>query len=236
MTDEHIIPEGINNPGVLINNFEAVKRLQEAIISAPRDINIMRQALARIIQDNAWRQRLDPFTGQVYQCDTFQQFIAEKMPRGLETDAATIRSFLADSPEAIVFEQVLALNTERGGNHNPEGTNQHKAEVVKDNNIIIDHHPPKPRTSPTGTSKAQAVRKLTREADAGNVQAASLLTEVKAGEKSPHRAMVEAGFRKEQTPRQIAERAALKMSPEERADFLTWLSDLCREDASKQGT
>jgi len=49
--------------------------------------------------------------------------------------------------------------------------------------------------APTGTGRTTALRRLRKEADKGNEEAASLRSKVLAGEMSPHAAMVEAGFR-----------------------------------------
>lgn len=48
---------------------------------------------------------------------------------------------------------------------------------------------------PSGTGRATALRRLRKEADSGNAEAAELRVKVLAGEMSPHAAMIEAGFR-----------------------------------------
>jgi hypothetical protein len=58
-----------------------------------------------------------------------------------------------------------------------------------------------------------AIRRLSRERP-------DLLAKVEAGELSPHRAMIEAGFRKVPTPLELLRRAWAKATREEREKFL----------------
>jgi hypothetical protein len=106
-----------------------------------------------------------------------------------------------------------------GGNNNPTGTNQYtrlatevaaarqgqrspddpNGRVVNHNNVIVDQSTPK---APLGNSRQKALRKLRQEAekDEADPRVQDIYRRVLAEEISPHRGMVEAGFRKVKTP------------------------------------
>jgi hypothetical protein len=50
-----------------------------------------------------------------------------------------------------------------------------------------------------------------------------LLKRVEAGDLSPHRAVVEAGFRKVPTPLEVLKLAWVKANTQERQDFREWI-------------
>lgn len=130
----HLIPDGVENPGVLINNYETVKALQQAIINAPRDINIMRKNFMRAIEDDAWMFRLDPHTGEMFRYDNFKKFISDKMPGGLEANVEMIRSFLGDGAERERFDKLLQMETVKV---TPVPQNTGRPEKVRKNSICV---------------------------------------------------------------------------------------------------
>jgi|SRR5271157_31400 len=69
------------------------------------------------------------------------------------------------------------------------------------------------RGGPNGNARQYALRKLRKDAP-------ELHAKVLVGELSPHRAMVQAGFRRQATPLQLLERAWSKATPAERSAFM----------------
>lgn len=212
----------VESPGVLVNNHQHVETLQRAIISAPRDIILLRSLIIRVIRDNAWIDRFDPDRGArfVYSPDEFIRFIRDPLPQGLGTDEATIRRFLEDNTaERIAFEQAIARGP--GGANNPDGKNQHTEQNPVNVSIgNIDHNADESheRLSPVGNMIGYAIRKLSKDRP-------DLLEKVKAGELSAHRAMIHAGFRKEKTTTEQLMFWWNKAKPEERAAFLEQLKN-----------
>jgi len=198
--------------GPLVANFEQVQRLQSAVLNAPRDVNMLRMALGNTLRLGAWLDRLDPRQGKRFQfsAEQFLEFIKRPVPDGLQTDVETIRRFIADEPEvAVLFEQAITRTS--GGPNNPHGcVGKPREEKNNLDNIKVDSVP----TYPTGTSSAAAIRRLAKDRP-------DLLEEVKAGKVSPHRAMVQAGFRKVPTPYEVMCRAWLKATKEERDRFMS---------------
>ncbi|KLL10815.1 MULTISPECIES: hypothetical protein [Protofrankia] len=92
-----------------------------------------------------------------------------------------IRRVVADDPALVdLLDQAL---------QNPHGGDRSKFDNVQD-----------APEAPTGNSETAALRRLRKEADAGNEQAAELRSDVLAGRISAHQAMVRAGYRPKTTP------------------------------------
>ncbi len=113
------------------------------------------------------------------------------------------------TPAEIRIDEVTV--GEQGGENNPSGNNQYTKEVDQVNRNIITVDLPqeplpvqeeqKPKGPVRGNARQFALRKLrkeaTREAERGDEPKVALLYEqVKQKQLSPHKAMVEAGFRK----------------------------------------
>jgi hypothetical protein len=213
----------LENPGVLVNNQHLVESLQKAVVSAPRDAGILRFNLKHVIACGGWKDRLDTHRGARYRYDDFLKFITDPLPRGLAADPDVIREFIVDGDDLELLGRYDQM-TQRGPG-NPTGANQHTGDEQPESqeggtvDNINDSSPP-PR--PTGTSRQQALRKLRTEAEkeGASEQVRTLYQRVLAGEISPHRGMVEAGFRKVPTPLDVLLRAWKRASGEERIAFL----------------
>jgi hypothetical protein len=216
------IPESLRRRedlGVLVENDREVKTLQRALSDAPRDLNILRSALSSSLRRQAWMERLDPEAGEYtrFEAEQFREFITTPLWRGLGTDERTLRKLISDEPELLVlFEQAIALPP--GGANNPQGLGgwTHKEVVTVDN---VNNDKIRRRDSPTGNETAYAIRKLAKDAP-------SLLERVKTGELSPHRAMIEAGFRREKTHLEWVYHHWQRCSEEERRAFKATLDEM----------
>ena len=149
------------------------------------------------LDERVWEQERVSASGKPITPVSFHTFVHEPYPVGLSASYETVERLIADDAEAIALYREVSRR--------PVGANQHG----EGSNIVITL--PK---RPLGNSAAAAVDKLSREAEAGNDIAAQALEAVKSGTKSPHRAMVECGFRKGIDPevKALAARDAAEMA------------------------
>lgn len=128
--------------------------------------------LKRVLREDAWRQFVTR-RGEHVQHERFSGFVTTPPLKGLGADIDLVRRVVAADKEALdLLDRAL----------------QNPAHVHTDvNNINVSR--------PQGTSRTQALRRLRKEADSGNVRAAELHADVLANRVSAHAAMVDAGFR-----------------------------------------
>lgn len=114
--------------------------------------------------------------------------IPHELPDGLGTDVKTLKNLCRDNPAALD-----ALDRATQGR-----TGRPSAETVDNINDL---------KKPDGTSRDAALRRLRKhsdpESDDYREDVAGLYRQVLQGEKSCHRAMIEAGFRKQATSREM---------------------------------
>jgi hypothetical protein len=122
----------------------------------------------RILRDEFWRR--PGKDGKVF--THVEQFIAASMPYGLGSDIEAVKRIIRDDPQALDMLDRALQATERRGR--PEKN-------VSNRNDLSSR--------PVGTTRQHALRVLREKRP-------DLHQDVLAGRKSPHAAMVEAGFRK----------------------------------------
>jgi hypothetical protein len=115
----------------------------------------------------------------------FWEFVQKPTPKGLGTTIPKLRRFCAADEDAIRLLDLLDASAAREPG-NPTGNNQY---TVEQSGIDDNIHNSKDRESPTGTSREAALRKLRKDRP-------DLHEQVVNGDKTPHAAMLEAGFRK----------------------------------------
>ncbi len=210
------------DPGPLVDNQMTVQTLQKAVLNAPRDLDILRGSLRRLLTRNAWRDRLDPhrLARFTYSAEEFVKFVSDPLPEGLDTSVEVLRKLIAEDVELLaMFEEAVTRGP--GGNNNPEGNNQHgEREEVNHDNVMIDH--PTPPQALQGNSLSYAARRLARDRP-------DLLVKVKSGELSCHAAMVAAGFRKVPTALDLLRRDWAKATDTERFQFLREITPSLQE-------
>lgn len=163
-----------------------------------------------IVKEKLWKRVWLQPNGRVVEFDSFEEYLTTKTPNGLGATVQGIKDICRNNVEALDAIDA-ALQGEHGGNHNPEGANQHSEgaeEEVNVDNIHIDQ--PK---RPSGTSRDAALRRL-------RSQRPDLHKKVLDGDCSAHAAMLEAGFRKQKTPKEHVLHWWAKCSNEEREELL----------------
>jgi len=160
-----------------------------------------------ILEKDSWRERrIGNSRKRVVRFERFEDFVREKPLEGLGEDPALLLKVVRASGD-VEAETLLDAALKR-----PAGRPKGRAEIV---DIIND-------SRPTGTSRDAALRRLRKDAP-------ELHERVVAGEVTPHRAMVLAGFRKEPSPLERAKKAVLRLSEDELAEFLEWVKGARRK-------
>jgi hypothetical protein len=174
-------------------NDTYVSSLRFAIKEGEVGLHGVPTLVKRIIQEDAWQERIVEKTGSVARFSRFVDFVQAKPMDGLGTDLATIKRLCSDDMGAVdLIDRVTQLPA-----HRPVTVdNVHSSEV-----------------RPDGNSRDAALRRLRKDRP-------DLHERVIGGELSPHAAMLEAGFRKTPTALEKLNRAWDVASPEERAAFL----------------
>lgn len=152
---------------VLVRNDNDVASLQSAIHHGSVSLRTIPELMKGILRHDEWRERAMAGSGEIITFATFPEFVAAKLPFGLNADMATLKRLCGDDPEALdLIDQA---------EQRPVGTNQHANNV---NSL----------SRPVGNSEQAALRKLRKDQP-------ELHMRVIAGELSAHAAMVTAGYR-----------------------------------------
>lgn len=186
----------------LKHNGETIDYLRECLSNSEHGMSGLATAIRLTVKDRAWEARRDPRTGNVYECGSFVELVTAPPLKGLGWEIAELKRFCQDDKEAL---EIIDRETT-----NPQGRHH-------DNVMMI------PRAE-QGNAVEYALRKLREDAP-------SLHRDVIAGKKSPHAAMVEAGFRRKTItvpvdPERAARTIARHFSPDELRDLISELSAL----------
>ena len=177
-------------------NADFIASLRHALGEGKHGLSAIPGLLKKIIQGDMWEEFYDEVERGVVLHATFESFITENPPKGLGSTIQQVRNMCRDDTEAI---DAIDKATKRD-----VGTNQHSEGF---DNI-------QGQAAPTGTSKAQALRRLRKDAPGVHAR-------VIAGEISANAGMIEAGFRKktatiEATPEGVVRYIMRHMTPFER--------------------
>ena len=154
--------------------------------------------IKRLIQEETWREYVTP-VGRVETFPTFAAFIVH--PWGLNTTIDLLERICGEDMAALdAIEQ--ATTRKRGG--------QSKAERAID---VCNTNIQEQRKRRTSNDRAYALRRLRKERP-------DIHARVLAGDLSPHRGMIAAGFLRQPTPLDALHRAWTRASPDERRLFL----------------
>lgn len=150
-----------------------------AVQSADTRLSTVVEGIKGILADGSWRHFVTALGVEVRH-ERFADFVATPMLQGLGVTVDLVRRIVADDPEALdLLDREL---------QNPEGGSK---SILSGNNVPGENDVGRPG----GNTTEKALRRLRREAEAGNEEAAALRAEVLAGRLSAHQAMVRAGFR-----------------------------------------
>lgn len=153
-------------------NAVLVEALSSSLRATENGLGTVPDLLRRVLEEESWREFVTP-RGELIRHEHFAEFVTTPPTHGLGATIELLKRILADDPEALDrLDQ--ALQGQHGGR---------RSETKETNRPL----------APTGAEKD--LRRLRKEAEAGNVQAAELRDEVLAGRLSAHAAMVRAGFR-----------------------------------------
>lgn len=160
---------------------EMVSRMSRVMRSAHNDLDTFIGTVRNVLKNEAWRRFTDSVHGETHEHDTWQSFVTAEPFVGLGARVEQIDNLVRDDIELVAMIDE-AKKRKPGKPKGANGGNQHSKSLIDDN---INNK----RWSAAGTSKDAALRKLRKDAP-------ELYKQVIAGEKSPHGAMLEAGFRK----------------------------------------
>ncbi len=150
-----------------------------ALHSTDTNLTAVVDGLKGILADELWREFVTA-RGELVRHRRFVDFVTMPMLSGLGVSVDLVRRVVADDVDARdALDAAL---------QNPVG------EYVGDLGDVDNINDSKV-TRPSGTSEAAALRRLRKEADAGNSEAFDLRADVLAGRLSAHAAMVKGGYR-----------------------------------------
>jgi len=153
-------------------NGEYVVMLRRSMTEGGATLANIPGLLKNIIREDRWRGFTTKLSERPVCPPSFEAFVATPPLNGLGTDLRTIRNLIRDDPEAIdLLDRAL---------EHKQGERTDLVDIVNEVEL-----------RPDGNSSQQAIRKLRKARP-------DLLDRVKAGEMSPHAAMIQAGFRKPQ--------------------------------------
>lgn len=198
-----------------VRNGNVIHSLTLSFAHGIANINNVPSLVLRVIKEDMWQDFVVQSTKETVHYAYFEEFVEALTPNGLETTMGTLEDLCRNDAEVLV-KLTNVTKRPRGGTNNPAGTNQHQEKEVNVDNINIDQK----RSRPTGTSKAQGLRRLSKDRP-------DLLEKVTSGEMSTNAACVEAGFRKSPCPIKAAQKAVQKMTPKQLDEFKEWLLELC---------
>lgn len=179
---------------------EVVRALAESVQRGGRSLGNVPALLERVIAENMWQHRI--LDDREIAISEFREFVTLPYPDGLGTTIETLQALCQNEPEIRSF----LAEAKQGKVGKPPKIEQSEFMVDARGNVIendifdnIKHY--NSNKPATGTSADYAYNRLREEAYAPdgtikNPKVASIQKRVLAGEISPHRGMVEAGFRR----------------------------------------
>lgn len=179
----------------LLARDDIVNELRLSLGSAEHGLGAVPNFLKVVIRDGLWRERVIRATGQRVSFSSFAEFVSAPPLEGLGASLEQLRGLCGQDTEALDWIDQATQNA----------PHVHTSDVANSNI----------RQSPTGTTRASALRRLRKDRP-------DLHTRVLAGDLSPHAAMIEAGFRQRTVAEPLTVHGAVrflgKLSDEQRAD------------------
>lgn len=157
----------------LKHNANLVESLGSALRSGQHGLGSVPLLLDRVLTGECWREFVTQLGAHVTY-DRFEEFVTTPPVRGLGSDMALVRRIVSDDPRLLdLLDRAL---------QRPAGGDRRSEDAINGNNVPVDSG------RPEGNGRAKALRRLRKDRP-------DLHERVIAGELSPHRAAVEAGFR-----------------------------------------
>ena len=152
--------------------------------------------IRKIIELEAWKEREVQHEG-VIKLNSLCELITEKPLKGWGTTIEKVQKYINDDPDLLVMFREHTIQTEG---------KKPKHEDYTGNNVTSINRV-------TGNSKAYTLQRLKENHE-------ELYNEVKEGKLSANAAAIQAGFRKKDTPLEVAIKAFGKLSDTERSQFI----------------
>lgn len=221
----------------LSEDDEAATRRQESVDAAWRALSSGHTGLKNFptfildcLEGKVWEKPRNLNPG-IVEPMPFDEFVRQPYPRGLDTTIEVIEAILTSSPVKGEAEKALTLLTTvtkrgPGGANNPHGRAGKPAEEINVDNVNVDTG-----ARPTGNSAEAGLRRLAKEAEAGDEKAADNLRQVHEGRKSVNAACVEMGWRPAKIDREVRDRAAQSLAERIVANFPPDEIDAAKADA-----
>jgi hypothetical protein len=154
-----------------VHNGQLVDGLRVAIAHTD-GLDLVPEILRRVLEENAWRERIEQRTGETFGFASFPEFVAARPLDGLGIAISDLEAILKVRDEHDVLRR---LHEACKGKPGPKG----------DGNSVDNRH----ETRPAGTTRARALTRLHRDRP-------DLYQRVLDGDLSANRAAIEAGFRR----------------------------------------
>lgn len=178
---------------------EVVRALADSVQRGGRSLGNVPALLDRVIEENMWQHRI--IDDREITLSEFDEFVSLPYPEGLGTTIETLKALCKHVPKIMDF-LAKASRGQHGGAHTTNSDDSdymidargNMVEASKHDNVMLD------KKYQQGNSAEYAYNKLRDEAydDKGAVKnpaVAKIHKRVIAGEITPHKGMVEAGFR-----------------------------------------
>lgn len=182
-------------------NGEYVDGLRDALrtvaIGKTTSKSSLASCLRLVLRNESWRERVEPRTGDIFEFNSFAEFVTAPLLGGLSYDMETFKALVKGSDVEGQVEAALV------GKH---GGDRSKIDNVKLGEV---------RTQ-GGNSRAYLLRRLERERP-------DLAELVKSGEMSAHAAAIQAGYKSSPSPAAQLHKWWGKASEDERSRFLEWV-------------
>lgn len=151
----------------LLVAYRAVQHLSQALTDGMGGLGHVPMLLEEVLENDYWKRRVSPATGEVIEFDRFEDFVTTKVYWGLGATVQQVKNLLRDNPKLIDLMDKAMQRT------------------VADNKPLDNIQ----EQAPSGTSAEAAIRRLRKYRP-------DLHAKVVAGELSANAAAIQAGFRK----------------------------------------
>lgn len=188
------------------------------------ELKIFPSNLKLALEERVWEKERRSASGKIIPPTSLHEFIHERYPVGISATYELVENLIRGRADVLAV-WVEVTKRKPGA---PQGNrNAARSEDETNGNNVTVCLPSQPK----GNSSASGMRKLQKAASEGNEKAIAELARVIEGEKSVHRACIDAGLRKEPTTLEQLTKLWGKASASDRAAFDAWRAENDKEQA-----
>lgn len=209
----------MNKNGQLLTNDIAVRQLRQFMISGERSAGEVPALVKEICANEGWRKRIDEQTREEHVCETFEEFVTAKVPKGLGSSVEVLRKLCGDDKGAR--EAIKRALLRQKTRDNPEPVKR----IGRPTKNVSTSEEQKhfSESSNGGTSADYRIRKLRRDhPEVAERLAAGQFKSVAAAERAS-RGEEPNPPRKQKTPLEQIQLLYGKLSKKDRKVLLAWL-------------